>query len=69
MMATMKQIVPLSLPSVPEPDKRLQALWVVCDQLPKNNKANLRWVTDGLVHTTLLHNKDVCIMKICYPVS
>lgn len=59
----------VSLPSVSEPDKRLQALWVVCDQLPKNNKANLRWVTDGLVHTTLLHNKDVCIMKICYPVS
>lgn len=30
--------------SVSDPDKRLQALWVVCDQLPKNNKTNLRLV-------------------------
>ncbi|XP_014064060.2 rho GTPase-activating protein 17 isoform X4 [Salmo salar] len=34
--------------SVPEPDKRLQALWVVCDQLPKNNKANLRYLVKFL---------------------
>lgn len=31
--------------SVSDPDKRLQALWVVCDKLPKNNKTNLRWVS------------------------
>ncbi|KAK7134574.1 hypothetical protein R3I93_017865 [Phoxinus phoxinus] len=30
--------------NVPDPDKRLQALWVTCDQLPKNNKANLRYL-------------------------
>lgn len=30
--------------SVTDPDKRLQALWVVCDKLPKNNKTNLRSV-------------------------
>uniref|UniRef100_A0A8C7VU31 Rho-GAP domain-containing protein n=1 Tax=Oncorhynchus mykiss TaxID=8022 RepID=A0A8C7VU31_ONCMY len=34
--------------SVLEPDKRLQALWVVCDQLPKNNKANLRYLVKFL---------------------
>ncbi|XP_022069796.1 rho GTPase-activating protein 17a isoform X3 [Acanthochromis polyacanthus] len=30
--------------SVSDPDKRLQALWVVCDKLPKNNKNNLRYL-------------------------
>uniref|UniRef100_A0A673WUW9 Rho GTPase-activating protein 17 n=1 Tax=Salmo trutta TaxID=8032 RepID=A0A673WUW9_SALTR len=45
--------------SVPEPDKRLQALWVVCDQLPKNNKANLRWVTDGLFLSKLAQDSEV----------
>ncbi len=30
--------------SVSDPDKRLQALWVVCDKLPKNCKTNLRFV-------------------------
>lgn len=34
----------LCLCSVSDPDKRLQALWVVCDNLPKSNKANLRSV-------------------------
>ncbi|XP_056152935.1 rho GTPase-activating protein 17a [Lampris incognitus] len=34
--------------SVSDPDKRLQALWVVCDQLPKNNKANLRYLVKFL---------------------
>ncbi|XP_038830675.1 rho GTPase-activating protein 17a isoform X3 [Salvelinus namaycush] len=34
--------------NVSEPDKRLQALWVVCDQLPKNNKANLRYLVKFL---------------------
>lgn len=37
----------LFLSSVSDPDKRLQALWVVCDQLPKNNKTNLRLVVHG----------------------
>uniref|UniRef100_A0A7N6F5X2 Rho GTPase activating protein 17a n=1 Tax=Anabas testudineus TaxID=64144 RepID=A0A7N6F5X2_ANATE len=31
-----------------DPDKRLQALWVVCDQLPKNNKTNLRYLVKFL---------------------
>ncbi|KAM8837942.1 rho GTPase-activating protein 17a isoform 2-T2 [Spinachia spinachia] len=34
--------------SVSDPDKRLQALWVVCDSLPKNNKANLRYLVKFL---------------------
>ncbi|XP_063076633.1 rho GTPase-activating protein 17a isoform X2 [Engraulis encrasicolus] len=34
--------------SVSDPDKRLQALWVVCDQLPKNNKANFRYLVKFL---------------------
>ncbi|KAK5622966.1 Rho GTPase-activating protein 17 [Crenichthys baileyi] len=34
--------------SVSDPDKRLQALWVVCDQLPKNNKNNLRYLVKFL---------------------
>uniref|UniRef100_A0A671VZ76 Rho GTPase-activating protein 17 n=1 Tax=Sparus aurata TaxID=8175 RepID=A0A671VZ76_SPAAU len=34
--------------SVTDPDKRLQALWVVCDKLPKNNKTNLRYLVKFL---------------------
>ncbi|KAM9715825.1 rho GTPase-activating protein 17a isoform 1-T4 [Menidia menidia] len=34
--------------SVLDPDKRLQALWVVCDNLPKNNKSNLRYLVKFL---------------------
>ncbi|XP_035000968.1 rho GTPase-activating protein 17a isoform X5 [Hippoglossus stenolepis] len=34
--------------SVTDPDKRLQALWVVCDKLPKNNKSNLRYLVKFL---------------------
>ncbi|XP_056221882.1 rho GTPase-activating protein 17a isoform X4 [Seriola aureovittata] len=34
--------------SVSDPDKRLQALWVVCDQLPKNNRTNLRYLVKFL---------------------
>ncbi|KAF6733720.1 Rho GTPase-activating protein 17 [Oryzias melastigma] len=34
--------------SVADPDKRLQALWVVCDQLPKNNRNNLRYLVKFL---------------------
>ncbi|KAI7803877.1 rho GTPase-activating protein 17b isoform X1 [Triplophysa rosa] len=30
--------------SISDPDKRLQALWVVCDQLPKTNKTNFRYL-------------------------
>ncbi|XP_039990936.1 rho GTPase-activating protein 17a isoform X3 [Xiphias gladius] len=34
--------------SVSDPDKRLQALWVVCDKLPKNNRTNLRYLVKFL---------------------
>ncbi|XP_036428965.1 rho GTPase-activating protein 17a isoform X2 [Colossoma macropomum] len=34
--------------NVPDSDKRLQALWLVCDQLPKNNKANFRYLVKFL---------------------
>ncbi|XP_015232567.1 PREDICTED: rho GTPase-activating protein 17-like isoform X1 [Cyprinodon variegatus] len=34
--------------SVSDPDKRLQALWMVCDNLPKNNKNNLRYLVKFL---------------------
>ncbi|TSK14659.1 Rho GTPase-activating protein 17 [Bagarius yarrelli] len=34
--------------NVSDPDKRLQALWVTCDQLPKNNKANFRYLVKFL---------------------
>ncbi|KAJ8345026.1 hypothetical protein SKAU_G00292190 [Synaphobranchus kaupii] len=34
--------------SVSDPDKRLQALWVTCDNLPKNNKANFRYLVKFL---------------------
>ncbi|RXM31977.1 Rho GTPase-activating protein 17 [Acipenser ruthenus] len=30
--------------NVSDPDKKLQALWVTCDKLPKPNKANLRYL-------------------------
>ncbi|KAL6095305.1 arhgap17 [Pungitius sinensis] len=38
----------LQASSVSDPDKRLQALWVVCDSLPKSNKANLRYLVKFL---------------------
>ncbi|XP_048847832.1 rho GTPase-activating protein 17b isoform X1 [Brienomyrus brachyistius] len=31
-----------------DPDKRLQALWVTCDSLPKHNKANFRYLVKFL---------------------
>ncbi|XP_057681781.1 rho GTPase-activating protein 17a isoform X2 [Corythoichthys intestinalis] len=34
--------------SLPDQDKRLQALWIVCDKLPKNNKTNLRYLVKFL---------------------
>ncbi|KAM6957042.1 rho GTPase-activating protein 17b isoform 2-T2 [Aplochiton taeniatus] len=34
--------------NVSEQDKRLQALWVTCDSLPKSNKANLRYLVKFL---------------------
>ncbi|KAM9345552.1 rho GTPase-activating protein 17b isoform 1-T1 [Symphorus nematophorus] len=34
--------------NVPDPDKRLQALWVTCDRLPKTHKANLRYLVKFL---------------------
>ncbi|XP_063748613.1 rho GTPase-activating protein 17a isoform X3 [Eleginops maclovinus] len=43
--------------SVSDPDKRLQALWVVCDSLPKNNKANLKYLVKFLAK--LAQDSDV----------
>ncbi|XP_037134968.1 rho GTPase-activating protein 17a isoform X1 [Syngnathus acus] len=34
--------------SLSDSDKRLQALWLVCDKLPKNNKTNLRYLVKFL---------------------
>ncbi|XP_053367445.1 rho GTPase-activating protein 17a isoform X2 [Clarias gariepinus] len=34
--------------NISDPDKRLQALWVTCDQLPNNNKANFRYLVKFL---------------------
>lgn len=34
--------------NIPDQDKRLQALWVTCDQLPKNNKVNFRYLVKFL---------------------
>uniref|UniRef100_A0A4W5LFR2 Rho-GAP domain-containing protein n=1 Tax=Hucho hucho TaxID=62062 RepID=A0A4W5LFR2_9TELE len=34
--------------SVSDPDRRLQALWVACDGLPKNHKANFRYLVKFL---------------------
>ncbi|XP_017349132.1 rho GTPase-activating protein 17b isoform X5 [Ictalurus punctatus] len=34
--------------NVSDPDKRLQALWVTCDNLPKANKANLKYLVKFL---------------------
>ncbi|XP_060748247.1 rho GTPase-activating protein 17b isoform X4 [Tachysurus vachellii] len=34
--------------NVADPDKRLQALWVTCDSLPKANKANLKYLVKFL---------------------
>ncbi|XP_077482907.1 rho GTPase-activating protein 17a isoform X3 [Stigmatopora argus] len=34
--------------SLTDQDKRLQALWIVCDKLPKNNKSNLRYLVKFL---------------------
>uniref|UniRef100_A0AAY4CCC6 Rho GTPase-activating protein 17 n=1 Tax=Denticeps clupeoides TaxID=299321 RepID=A0AAY4CCC6_9TELE len=39
--------------NVPDPDKRLQALWVTCDKLPKNNKANFRYLVKFLAKLAL----------------
>ncbi|XP_076608957.1 rho GTPase-activating protein 17b isoform X4 [Chaetodon auriga] len=38
----------LQASSVSDPDKRLQALWVTCDRLPKTHKANLRYLVKFL---------------------
>ncbi|KAI4807822.1 hypothetical protein KUCAC02_027604 [Chaenocephalus aceratus] len=43
--------------SVSDPDKRLQALWVVCDNLPKNNKNNLKYLVKFLAK--LAQDSDV----------
>ncbi|XP_035253621.1 rho GTPase-activating protein 17b isoform X1 [Anguilla anguilla] len=43
--------------SVSDPDKRMQALWVTCDKLPKNNKANFRYLVKFLAK--LAQDSDV----------
>ncbi|XP_041818228.1 rho GTPase-activating protein 17a isoform X4 [Chelmon rostratus] len=43
--------------SVSDPDKRLQALWVVCDKLPKNNRTNLRYLVKFL--TKLAQDSEI----------
>ncbi|XP_042248761.1 rho GTPase-activating protein 17b isoform X3 [Thunnus thynnus] len=43
--------------NVPDPDKRLQALWVTCDRLPKTHKANLRYLVKFLAK--LAQDSDV----------
>ncbi|XP_060946640.1 rho GTPase-activating protein 17b isoform X2 [Limanda limanda] len=43
--------------SVSDPDKRLQALWVTCNNLPKTHKANLRYLVKFLAK--LAQDSDV----------
>ncbi|XP_033999098.1 rho GTPase-activating protein 17b isoform X2 [Trematomus bernacchii] len=43
--------------NVSDPDKRLQALWVACDHLPKTHKANLRYLVKFLAK--LAQDSDV----------
>uniref|UniRef100_A0A7N6F7I3 Rho GTPase-activating protein 17 n=1 Tax=Anabas testudineus TaxID=64144 RepID=A0A7N6F7I3_ANATE len=43
--------------NVSDPDKRLQALWVTCDHLPKAHKANLRYLVKFLAK--LAQDSDV----------
>ncbi|XP_061555889.1 rho GTPase-activating protein 17b isoform X5 [Phycodurus eques] len=43
--------------NVSDPDKRLQALWVTCDRLPKTHKANLRYLVKFLAK--LAQERDV----------
>ncbi|XP_068505515.1 rho GTPase-activating protein 17a isoform X8 [Syngnathus scovelli] len=43
--------------SLSDSDKRLQALWLVCDKLPKNNKNNLRYLVKFL--TKLAQDSEV----------
>ncbi|XP_040012592.1 rho GTPase-activating protein 17b isoform X3 [Xiphias gladius] len=38
----------LQASNVSDPDKRLQALWVTCDRLPKTHRANLRYLVKFL---------------------
>ncbi|XP_051905010.1 rho GTPase-activating protein 17b isoform X3 [Hippocampus zosterae] len=43
--------------NVSDPDKRLQALWVTCDRLPKTHKANFRYLVKFLAK--LAQDRDV----------
>ncbi|XP_077413074.1 rho GTPase-activating protein 17b isoform X3 [Vanacampus margaritifer] len=43
--------------NVPDPDKRLQALWVTCDRMPKTHKANFRYLVKFLAK--LAQDRDV----------
>ncbi|XP_041061595.1 rho GTPase-activating protein 17-like isoform X8 [Carcharodon carcharias] len=43
--------------SVPEPDKKLQALWVTCSKMPKSNSSNFRYLIKFL--SKLAQNSDI----------
>ncbi|XP_077389000.1 rho GTPase-activating protein 17b isoform X2 [Festucalex cinctus] len=43
--------------NVSDPDKRLQALWVTCDRMPKTHKANFRYLVKFLAK--LAQDRDV----------
>ncbi|XP_078414610.1 rho GTPase-activating protein 17a isoform X2 [Cetorhinus maximus] len=43
--------------SVPEPDKKLQALWVTCNKMPKSNSSNFRYLIKFL--SKLAQNSDI----------
>ncbi|XP_028267988.1 rho GTPase-activating protein 17b isoform X2 [Parambassis ranga] len=47
----------LQASNVSDPDKRLQALWVTCDRLPKTHKSNLRYLVKFLAK--LAQDSDV----------
>ncbi|XP_062388129.1 rho GTPase-activating protein 17b isoform X3 [Sardina pilchardus] len=47
----------LQASSVPDPDKRLQALWVTCDKMPKNHHANFKYLIKFLAK--LAQDSDV----------
>uniref|UniRef100_A0A8B9H2H1 Rho-GAP domain-containing protein n=1 Tax=Astyanax mexicanus TaxID=7994 RepID=A0A8B9H2H1_ASTMX len=42
--------------NISDSDKRLQALWVICDSLPKANKANLRYIKSHAVSLLFIEN-------------
>ncbi|XP_051995029.1 rho GTPase-activating protein 17-like isoform X3 [Xyrauchen texanus] len=49
--------------NISDPDKRLQALWVVCDMMPKANKTNFRYLVKFLAK--LAQESDINKMTAC----